>query len=487
MDVWSFMMPARTAAGVCPGSTRLQLASSAFRSASTCVACVIAATSLLPLPAKAQTPPQKRSGATVSYVTQAGDSLYDIGSRYLSEPRDWKTLRRLNRVQTPRHLPAGLALRVPVALLKKNPLSARVAATNGPVQRMAHYNVFVPLTPGMTVGEGDRIHTGHDGFVTLEFDDGTHVTVPQDSTIEIGTMQRTALTGATDRVIFLQRGEVSSEVTHAKGSADRFQIRSPSAVAGVRGTGFLTRYDATKQSTAVSVIEGLVGVNGAGKPGLDAGGFAKPIDPSVQLVPAAYGNVTDSSGHSGPPIVLLPPPQLVEPGKVQDARDVVFDLAPQPEARAYRVQIARDAGMLDLLHDQQADVPHAVFGDLPDGNYFVRIASIDGNGLEGLPRVYAFERRKLGVSATARSVGDRTFAFQWLVDRTEAHTRYRFLLAGSPDLREPIVDRPDETSNHIAVANLQPGLYYWTVIVEQTEQGRLYQKSSGIRSFEVAR
>jgi hypothetical protein len=422
-----------------------------------------------------------------SYVTQPGDSLYDIGSRYLSKPRDWNTLRRLNHVETPRHLRAGRALSVPVALLKKNPLSARVVATNGPVQRMAQYNVFVPLVLGMTVGEGDRIHTGHDGFVTLEFDDGTHVTVPQDSTIEIGTMQRTALTGATDRVIFLQQGEVSSEVTHAKDSADRFQIRSPSAVAGVRGTGFLTRYDETKQLTDVSVIEGLVAVNGAGRPGLDAGGFGKSIDPSVQLVPAAYGNVTDSSGHSGPPIVLLPPPQLLDPGKVQDGHDVVFDLAPEPGAQSYRVQIATDAGMLDLLHDRQADVPHAAFGDVPDGDYFVRIASIDGNGLEGLPRVYAFVRRELGVSATAKSVGDRTFEFQWLVDRAEAHTRYRFLLAESPDLREPIVDRPDETSNHIAVSNLEPGIYYWAVIVEQTENGRLYQKSSGTRSFEVAR
>jgi hypothetical protein len=37
--------------------------------------------------------------------------------------------------------------------------------------------------------------------------------------------------------------------------------------------------------------------------------------------------------------------------------------------------------------------PHASFEALPDGTYFVRVSALGGTGLEGLPRIYAFERR----------------------------------------------------------------------------------------------
>ncbi|HKT94342.1 MAG TPA: FecR domain-containing protein, partial [Paraburkholderia sp.] len=202
-----------------------------------------------------------QSPEVTTYVTQPGDSLYDIATRYLRNPADWKKLASLNHVSAPRRLQPGTTLRVPVALLRQDALSAKVIAANGPVQHAFRAGPLLPLTVGSSLVEGDRVQTGHNGFATLELADGSHIALPPDTSLDLATLRQTALTGATDRIVDLHRGEVSSEVTHATKKDDRFQIRSPSVVAGVRGTQFRVSYDGEKGATAVEVLDGAVGVD----------------------------------------------------------------------------------------------------------------------------------------------------------------------------------------------------------------------------------
>lgn len=427
---------------------------------------------------------QTQAPVYVTYVTSQGDTLYEIAQRYLRDPHDWTVLSGLNKVPAPRHLQAGVRLRLPVALLREDQEAARVVATSGPAGRALHNGQFVPLAAGMTLGEGDQIRTGHEGFVTLELADGSHVTVSQDASVMIGTLRETVLTGSTDRVIQLQRGEVDSEVTHATKKDDRFQVRSPSVVAGVRGTRFRVDYDSGAQQTAVEVLDGAVGVDPASAAAPPPG---VPLQASQQLVSARFGSVTGAGGAIGAPVELLPAPALTDSGKVQDGKTVAFDLVPVTQAAAYRVQIARDADLLDLIRDMRVNDPHADFGALPDGTYFVRIAAVSQNGLEGLPQTYAFERRQLGLAASAQArPGSRDYTFRWFASRPGVETRFRFVLGTTADLSNPLVDRTDLPAGEIVVTDLPRGVYYWTVIAEQFENGRFYEKGSSIRSFTLA-
>lgn len=456
---------------------------------------LIAMTCFAPVPVDAQSSraPKPRIRTTapvyVSYVTHDGDTLYEIAGRYLRDSGDWAMLSRLNHVPAPRRMPAGITLRLPADRLRQDPESARVIATSGPAEHAFGKNPYTPLTTGTTLGEGDRIRTGHNGFVTLELPDGSHVTVSQDGLLDIGTLRRTVLTGAGDRVLDLQRGEVESQVTHATKKDDRFQIRSPSVVAGVRGTRFKVAYDGDARTTAVEVLDGAVGVDPAAVDGhVSAPPPGVPLQASAQLVKARFGSVTRAGGAIGGPVELLAAPALTEPAKVQDGKTVAFDLIPAERAVAYRVQIARDADQLDLIRDLRVNVPHADFGDLADGTYFVRIAAIDANGLEGLPQVYAFERRQLGLAASAGPrAGSRDYEFRWFVSRSTVETRFRFVLATTADLRHPLVDKTDLTGGQIVVSDLPGGVYYWTIVAEQFENGRFYEKSSAVRSFTLAR
>ena len=258
-------------------------------------------------------------------------------------------------------------------LLRQQPESARVIDTSGPAEHAFGNEPYTPLVPGMRLGEGDRVRTGQNGFVTLELVDGSHVSLLSDGMANIGRLRRTALTGATDRVIDLQRGEVDSKVTRSTKKDDRFQIRSPSEDAGVRGTRFRVNYEHDEQETAIEVLDGVVGVDATSarmpSPGVS-------MQAPTQLVKADFGSVTRAGGDIGGPVELLPAPVLTDPDRIQNARDVAFDIVPASEAAAYRVQIARDADLLDLIRDVHVIEPHAGFGDLPDGTYFVRILDV---------------------------------------------------------------------------------------------------------------
>lgn len=441
-------------------------------------ACCAAATALAAQHAAAQSA-KNRSVATVDYTTRSGDTLYDVSARYLQGTDDWPLVAQLNDVPVPKHLQPGVVLKLPAARLRKERLSARVIAAHGTVESAGRGSAqFAPVAVDATLTEGDRLRTGSNAFVTLELSDGTHLSLPPDSQIDLATLRRTVLTGTLERVIDLRRGSVDSEVTHLKKKDDRFQIRSPSVVAGVRGTRFRVNYDKDgRASTTVEVLDGTVGVAPSATRSADT------------LVHANFGNVTSASGVVGSPIALLDAPQLANPAKIQDDPQVAFDLVPLGGAQSYHVQIARDAGLYDLFKEVQVPAPRATFADVPDGTYFVRIAAIDSHGLEGQPRIYAFERRRFGVDASA-APADGGYAFRWSTTQDGAAagaTRFRFVLSRSKDLSNPIVDQVDAQGGRIAVSNLTPGDYYWSVIAERYEGGRFHEKASAVNAFTIAR
>ncbi|MFT4070149.1 FecR domain-containing protein [Paraburkholderia sp.] len=434
-------------------------------------------------------PGAKAPPVYVSYTTREGDTLYDIAGRYMADATDWALLSRLNHVPAPRRMPAGIVLRLPASKLRQDPDAARVVATSGPVEHAFGTSPYLPLKTGETLAEGDRVRTGPNGFATLELPGGSYVTVAQDAELDIEKLRHTTLTGAGDHVFDLHRGEVESQVTHATRRDDRFQIRSPSVVAGVRGTRFRVDYDGSTQTTAVAVLDGAVGVDPATQGGQRvAPAPGVPLQASEQLVKASFGNVTHAGGAVGSPVGLLPAPALAQPARVQDGKTVAFDIEPAAQAAGYRLQISHDADQLDLVRDMRVSTPHADFGDLPDGTYFVRVASTDSQGLDGLPNVYAFERRQLGLDASAsRRAGSRDYDFRWFVSHSKVPTRFRFVLARTADLSHPVVDRTDLPGGELVVSDLPTGVYYWTIVAEQFENGRFYEKSSPVRSFTLAR
>jgi hypothetical protein len=425
------------------------------------------------------------------YVVRADDSLFTLADRYMESPADWRLLRDINHVANPRRLQVNARLSIPTSRLRQTLLTARVVAVRGSVEKLGTAGAPpLPVSAGTLLMEGDEISTGRDAFVSMTLPDGSHVVLPSSSRIQIGRLRTTLLTGAVDRQFDLKQGEVTTDVTPFKNPRDSFRVITPSVVAGVRGTRFRVNYLASQDATSVEVLAGKIGVDGSKTDNMppDNTSAPQPIQGGAQtLVLAGYGNLTRTGNAAGASVRLLDPPDIVDPGKLQRAPQVSFDLTPVAGAGAYRTEIATDADFLDPLRDLRTTGLHATFDNLPDGNYFVRVSATDTHGIDGLPQVFTFSRHLDTTNAAATPIEGNGYAFRWHVDGGALGARYRFILSNHADLSAPLIDLLDVSGGEMSVAHLSPGKYYWTIVVDTFENGRLLSIPSEIRSFTQTR
>jgi FecR protein len=94
--------------------------------------------------------------------------------------------------------------------------------------------------PGDALRPGDRITTGKDGAASLVLKDGTVLTLGPNTTADLSQFQFDTTTQEGNFVLELLQGSVRV-VTGllAKINPDRFKVKTPTAVVGVRGTDFI--------------------------------------------------------------------------------------------------------------------------------------------------------------------------------------------------------------------------------------------------------
>uniref|UniRef100_C6DY91 Anti-FecI sigma factor, FecR n=1 Tax=Geobacter sp. (strain M21) TaxID=443144 RepID=C6DY91_GEOSM len=110
----------------------------------------------------------------------------------------------------------------------------------------------VAAKAGGAVQKGDFVRTKSNARAELTFNDGSVVKIAQRSRIDVGEYS------AGNRKLALPRGKVQATVIPAAagGKARSFEIRTPNAIAGVRGTSFYVYHQANV--TGVAVLQGVV-------------------------------------------------------------------------------------------------------------------------------------------------------------------------------------------------------------------------------------
>ncbi len=414
-------------------------------------------------------PPPDSGSSTV----QPGDNLYTLAERYFERTADYALVQRLNRVADPRRLPPGRILAIPRRRLRHAPIAAVIAAARGDVRIVSGTDAR-PALAGARVHEADVIVTGADAFVTLRLPDGARVSLPSQSRIAVRRLRRTLMTGAVERAFLLLDGRARAVVPPASGPADDFRISTPAAVSAVRGTEFRVRYDPAAARGTTEVLEGVVAFSAANR--------GAPVD-----LAAGYG-AQATPDAAGAPAALLPPPPLEQPGAVQAEPDLAFRIAPQAGAAAYRLQIAADAGFVDVAADTLSPDARIALAALPDGTWFVRASAIDAGGLEGLPATYTFRRRlqHIAGSAEARRTGrGAEYLFRWIAEG-EGTPRFRFQLLRDGVEAPPVVDLIDLAQDHVTITDLEPGRYVWRVMSSVHEEGEIHSRWSPMERLTVS-
>lgn len=387
-----------------------------------------------------------------TYKVQPGDTLENLTDRYLQEPGYWRKLQGLNRVRDPLRLAPGTALRIPLDWLRALPATANVVTVSGEASvSVAGEKELKRIAAGTKLASGDVLHTGRDGNVTLEFQDGSRLLLRANSELLLASLRMFANTDFVETRVRVSKGRAETLVKPLRTGPNRFEIESPAAVTAVRGTDY--RINAESDAARVEVLDGRVAVsNSRGARELSRG----------------FGTLAERDRAPLPPVTLLPAPEIRNLPAFLERAPIAFTITPLAGARGYRMQIASDASFETLLADVVSSSESLRGPDIPDGEYLAQVRGLDGNAIEGYAARYRFTlaaRPEPPLPMTPRtgaSVPEELPRFEWTLN--EAALRYHFQLSAERGFGTLLLDEAAVSASTIAAREaLPPGRYYWRV------------------------
>lgn len=397
----------------------------------------------------------------MTYFASEGDTLSSIAKRFTEKTQNWSILGKVNHISNDRTIPVGSLILIPFELLPEDPSEAKVLALAGSSVAKTSNGTESPVSLGNVYKEGTQITTGKNGFLTLVLPDDSRISIPSNSQVTLSKLRMTKYTQSPRTEIALLQGRVESTVTPLESNKGRFEVRSPLAVAGVRGTHF--RVGVNDNGIANEVLSGGVAVGNTKKP-------------NTLVLPAGKGNVVSQEGV-GKPVDLLPPPSLVSGYQLQDRPTIVFTLDKTKEAASYHLQIANDAQAQNIVMEARSAENRFKFDGLPDGNYFVRASAIDTLGLEGLPLTQAFTLKArpeppFNVQPKAKLRAEKV-DFVW-TESADAKA-YHLQVSSDASFKQIVLDQTDIKEVQFSADKIANGKYYWRVATIAQVNGKADQ------------
>lgn len=185
---------------------------------------------------------------------------------------------------------------------------------------------------GLRVFPTDTIVTGKDSRAKILMVDKNEINISPDSEIVLQKYVYDPANGKKEVLLNVLSGKVRAKVEQKyDGKAATFHVKTPSAVAGVRGTDFLTSFDSKTNQSSVVTFHGRVEF---GQPG--AGGT---IQNPVMVTPGQVSVASAGAAPSTP--VAMPKQQLASMEKESNA-DTASAAAPKDSASDSRQPSSSD-------------------------------------------------------------------------------------------------------------------------------------------------
>ncbi len=304
----------------------------------------------------------------IEYTAKPGDTMIGISRRYLINGQSHEVQRALwehNQLKDKDRISPGQQIRIPGNWVKNEAGRIELAHVEGDVQSQGQ-----PIRTGARVNPGDELKTGRDGYVTIKLADGSTLALQPGSTLAVEGVRTSALSPSADALFNLKNGRVEASVQKRAASGARFEVRTPIAVAAVRGTRFRVVADDEKKTATSEVVEGTVEVNDTGNLG----------SVSVQ---EGFGTRVVAGQAPSPPRALLPAPRLWTGMRLWVRRPIRLNFTRLPGAVNYRVVVARQADFGNVISETLLSNNVIELPELENGAYFIKVRGIDDLGLEG--------------------------------------------------------------------------------------------------------
>lgn len=388
-----------------------------------------------------------------NYRARPGDTLWDLGARYLKNDVQWQQLQAHNRISDPYRLVPGQTLRFPIIWLRVQPAPARVAALRGQVQVSDAVNGSRPLQADMLLPIGTQLQTGEDASVTLVFADDSRLQLRENSQLQLDQLSSYGATGMVDTRVRLQRGRSSSHVTPARGPASRYIITAPTATSSVRGTLFRVNAGDQNSPAITEVVEGRVQVGNRTGNRIIGGGHATLI--------RSQGNAPSAAQP------LLPAPQLLDAQLRLQPLPLLATWQPLDGATRYRVEVVLAATPDIQLFAREVGATQIQIDDLPAGQLRLLVRAIDADGVEGLDAERDFAVPDgLPAPLTVAPLHGQTVhqpqpRFEWA--KVAGATGTVLQIADNPNFLQPLVEQQSSNQKLRIRSPLPAGDYFWRV------------------------
>jgi len=174
---------------------------------------------------------------------------------------------------------------------------------------LVHGKVKALAVPGMEIQPKDCVVTGKKALTRIELADGSALTLAQNSRLELKDF---LLEGSVRQGVFaLSSGKLQSKVVKFLGKGSKFEVQTPTAVAGVRGTEWVSLVEVVGNTSQSSfyTLEQAITVYNVQMPAqvvtVGAGQFTVVASGAAPTVPAAFspavisGVTGDLAGTTG--------------------------------------------------------------------------------------------------------------------------------------------------------------------------------------------
>lgn len=155
---------------------------------------------------------------------------------------------------------------------------------------------------GLKIFPQSTIKTGKDSRAKVVMTDQNEINVSPESVVELSKYEFDPKADNKNVLINVIYGKIRSKVSQKYEGGNKFQVKTPSAVAGVRGTDFITSFDKGRSETKIITFEGRVEF------GIPAG--SSDIANSVFVSMGQTSTLTTGSRPSLP--IELPATELAE-------------------------------------------------------------------------------------------------------------------------------------------------------------------------------
>jgi len=396
-------------------------------------------------------PGMAQDDTLVPLHVQRGTNLIRIARQYCQHPSDWKTIARINHLQSPYIIYADSTILIPLNILRTKEISATVISLKGKPQLVDRDKKASPLHKGDAVFPGQTVVTRDDEYVHLIYPDNKHSRIGPESKMLLVYLMRLADDNL-QAEFFLEQGRMTNAIERRLKANEHFRTRTPMAITGIRGTEFRIRLE-DEQSSVVETLKGKVALSAAGK---------------NVLVRKGQGVRVKKGQPPAPPRPLPPPPSLPELQPVYRTLPIHIAAPEQKNRSAFHLRITSDAKGLDTLVDQSVH-PSENFSiaSLPDGLYSLFLSAVDQQGFESLPAGPAHLKIRTKPGAPIISSPNngqkfftKTVKIRWL--KSDEADHYELQLARDNAFTDLIAHTSVKDSVYIT-PDLQPGRYFFRV------------------------